>query len=219
MLKLLIFLVYALEAFRPVFREGECPDEDLAVLCDSYCYLDYIECKDTCESAGCERECLSSYTDCYRACPCFELCKNGCVDCPHSVCTCRSPEINNVDYQQCIKEVNQDFNSCFRNCTADETCYNGCTQLLVEDSRKCPCNSGCPLGCPCESGYTCQKYITAMCQSSSSGFVDFSYMMSADGHIQACFEILFFFISQLLSKLYQGKPFLLVPINKYAVSL
>ncbi|CAG5104514.1 Oidioi.mRNA.OKI2018_I69.chr1.g1292.t1.cds [Oikopleura dioica] len=186
MLKILIFFVSAFAAFRPVLREGECPDEDLAILCDSHCYIDYAACKDACEESGCERICLNAYAGCYSRCPCFELCPNGCSDCDNSVCTCRSPEIDNIDHRQCIKEANDHFTSCVGNCQYTErACYDQCYSLLVEESDKCPCNSGCPLGCPCESGYSCQKYITAICQrQSASSYVDFSYMISANGHIQ-----------------------------------
>ena len=149
--------------------------------------------KDSCESAGCERECLSTYTrknellillfyeliGCYDACPCFSDCPLGCTDCSNSICTCVSPQENNSLYKQCIDEVTTEFTGCVKNCTASQTCYDVCYATFTESSEKCPCNAKCELGCPCDDGYKCQPFITALCQYSSNHF---GYVISADGH-------------------------------------
>ncbi|CAG5103778.1 Oidioi.mRNA.OKI2018_I69.chr1.g931.t1.cds [Oikopleura dioica] len=173
-----ILLISSFEAFRPKPR-ADCPDEDLALTCDSYCYKDFVECKDSCLSSGCERECLATYTDCYEVCPCFSKCPLGCADCDNSICSCVSPQENNSLYKQCIDEASTEFTGCVKNCTASPTCYENCFSGFMKESEKCPCNAKCELGCPCDDGYKCQPFITAICQYSSNHF---GYVMSADGH-------------------------------------
>ncbi|CAG5104884.1 Oidioi.mRNA.OKI2018_I69.chr1.g1636.t1.cds [Oikopleura dioica] len=177
-----ILLIPALEALRPTPR-ANCPDEELALKCETYCYKDYVTCKDSCESSGCERECSSTYTRCFHACPCFSDCPLGCVDCANSICTCVSPQENNSLYKQCIDEVTTEFTGCVKSCTASQTCYDGCYATFAESSEKCPCNAKCELGCPCDDGYKCQPFITLICQYRTSyNLKHFGYVISADGH-------------------------------------
>jgi len=54
------------------------------------------------------------------------------------------------------------------------------------ESKQCPCMEGCPLGCPCEGAYDCERYVTAMCHSTSQPSAnDFSYVMSTNGRLQS----------------------------------
>ncbi|CAG5105170.1 Oidioi.mRNA.OKI2018_I69.chr1.g1897.t1.cds [Oikopleura dioica] len=169
---------------RPKIDNGTCPDEETAILCDGFCYVEYLECKENCDTANCERTCLSEYTRCYDSCPCFADCPNGCEGCANSICTCSSPQTNNSFYKQCIKEASQGLNDCIGNCTANETCFEDCFDDFLMVSRKCPCLTECEKGCPCEDGFHCQEYVLGMCQErgTNSNPVNYTYVMSADGY-------------------------------------
>ncbi|CAG5103666.1 Oidioi.mRNA.OKI2018_I69.chr1.g878.t1.cds [Oikopleura dioica] len=184
MRKLLILFCHLAIAFRPKQVNETCPDADLGEICDGHCFSTFLSCKDDCESGSCERECLFDYTDCYSNCPCYQNCENGCVECMNPICSCVSPEKDNAFYQHCIDESQKNFGKCVKACVAQEICYDACYSDFIVSSRKCPCNAGCELGCPCESGYDCQPFIMALCQSSEPPKIDFGYVISADGNFK-----------------------------------
>ena len=146
---------------------------------ESYCDRDYVNCEDACESKSCERGCLVDYIDCFRQCPCEQDCPNGCDGCAHSICTCKNPGLENKHHKQCMTEAMDEQYACLGDCNGDKSCLDACLEKFSEDSDRCPCMSGCELGCPC-SGYDCQPYLTAICQG--SGTFGFSYAISSSGH-------------------------------------
>ena len=135
------------------------------------------------------------FSACYSACPCFDDCPNGCDGCPNSICTCKEPPKNNTFYRQCIDEASDELKTCIVDSPADKASYELCVEDFMVASEKCPCNSGCQTGCPCENGFKCQENIMAMCQmEESSSDVSFTYVISADGLFkETIFKIFKFF--------------------------
>ena len=135
-----------------------------------------------------------SNSACYSSCPCFENCPNGCDGCANSICTCNEPQKDNSFYIQCMDQATDDFKTCIMSSTNDKASYDLCYDQFTMASEKCPCNSGCETGCPCEDGFKCQENIMAMCQMyGSSGGVNFTYVISADGNFQDTITLLQFF--------------------------
>jgi len=126
---------------------------------------------------------LTAYTDCYRQCPCEDDCPDGCLGCAHSVCTCKTGEIENKQQKQCFTEAMDRQNACLENCNFGKNCFDACLVHFLEDSDQCPCMAGCEIGCPC-SGYDCQPYLTAICQNLFSSNFGFSYVISSSGHFK-----------------------------------
>ncbi|CBY11184.1 unnamed protein product [Oikopleura dioica] len=168
------------EAIRPKVAAGTCVDEEIGLKCDAFCYADYIDCKNNCQDSGCERVCLSEYTRCYEDCPCFSNCLDGCLGCPNPICSCSSPQTSNPYFKQCVKEANQNFSNCTEICGPGTKCYDECIDGFRAATNMCPCNDGCPKGCPCDNGFICQPYITAMCDYTD----DYSFIISGDGKYQ-----------------------------------
>ena len=82
-----------------------------------------------------------------------------------------------------MDEATDDLKSCLMESAANEDAYDACYAEFKAASRKCPCNSECNTGCPCEDGFKCQENIMAMCQmSGSSPSVNFTYVISGDGY-------------------------------------
>ena len=51
---------------------------------------------------------------------------------------------------QCNSGVSTDFVSCLSSCAPDNTtCSIECNRHYNEQVNECPCNGGCPNGCPC----------------------------------------------------------------------
>ena len=81
-----------------------------------------------------------------------------------------------------MDEATDDWKSCIMESDADEDAYDECTADFKLASRKCPCNSECSIGCPCEGGFKCQENIMAMCQMTKFGsYANFTYVITADG--------------------------------------
>ena len=83
-----------------------------------------------------------------------------------------------------MDEATDNWKNCIMESDADEDAYDVCTANFKMASRKCPCNSECSTGCPCDGGYECQEFVMAMCQmsGSSTNRVNYTYVISADGH-------------------------------------
>ena len=53
------------------------------------------------------------------------------------------------------------YNACVGSCqTADLLCVAACSRTYQENVQKCPCQSGCPNGCPCDQ-YICPTTTTS----------------------------------------------------------
>ncbi|CAG5104187.1 Oidioi.mRNA.OKI2018_I69.chr1.g1135.t1.cds [Oikopleura dioica] len=177
----LIFLSSCAEAQRAKIIRS-CPDSDLGEKCEEFCWDEYLACVEARSTSACERLCMIPYADCSRTCPCYEDCPDGCENCPNTICSCRSPETDNVYFQQCMKEGSGRFNDCITSCTANTTCLHECSEVFQNESEYCPCMPKCPMGCSCKDGYKCQPYVTALCQNRpSNDITSFNYIISADG--------------------------------------
>ncbi|CAG5100099.1 Oidioi.mRNA.OKI2018_I69.XSR.g16842.t1.cds [Oikopleura dioica] len=157
----------------------ECPDQDLAEICNGQCGQKFVECREACTDSICESECLASFSACIDSCPCYRDCPEGCFDCEHPLCFCKDPEITNPTYKQCIEEAGRELKDCVVNCVANKDCFDLCYGNFTVASERCPCMAECPGGCPCENGYNCQPFILALGEWRDHRI---SYVISSDGH-------------------------------------
>ncbi|CAG5104912.1 Oidioi.mRNA.OKI2018_I69.chr1.g1664.t1.cds [Oikopleura dioica] len=164
-----------------------CPDLDLGTECDASCRFEFIQCRENCADAICENECVATYTACSAGCPCYSNCPDGCENCEHPICYCKSPQIDNPNYQRCVKDARDEFDECVEDCSAAQTCFESCFEFFQNATDKCPCMSACPNGCPCDGqpGYHCEPFITHICQRTTENWSTFpSYVISADGQFK-----------------------------------
>merc|ERR1711935_785802 len=137
----------------------ECRDPELAVECIHYCGDLHDDCLNSCtdETVRCELECSNQLTECLFFCPCQYGCPIDCTDCPSPFCQnieCRDPETNQ-DYLVCKNNVELLYNECVFNCPpGDFDCFGVCSRDYQAQLERCPCESGCPQGCPCPE-YQC----------------------------------------------------------------
>ncbi|CAG5114057.1 Oidioi.mRNA.OKI2018_I69.chr2.g8137.t1.cds [Oikopleura dioica] len=134
-----------------------CPDADLGALCDTDCRGAYIACRQNCNDLTCDNECAIEYVECLSDCPCGVNCPNGCEDCEHPTCQpspCEIPE-ENKDFLRCKNSNEKMLNGCLSNCYSYD-CSEICTQEFLENTKNCPCNPGCPQGCPFCPDYNCE---------------------------------------------------------------
>ena len=61
---------------------------------------------------------------------------------------------NNSDYQNCFSESSNELGKCILSCETNSDCKSECNSLFIDNHEKCPCQSGCPSGCPCQD-YSC----------------------------------------------------------------
>ena len=85
----------------------------------------------------------------------------GCFTCLNAICfpeECDSDDIN-VNYKKCLEDLQDVYGECTLDCYAtqpfDPDCILDCSNSFVGDHDNCPCQTGCPKGCPCEN-YDCQ---------------------------------------------------------------
>ncbi|CBY33940.1 unnamed protein product [Oikopleura dioica] len=72
-----------------------CNDPEINDDCLTLCRLEYVTCRQNCDSTFCESACSAVYSDCNRSCPCGADCPAGCVDCPeHPFC---EHEVENIN--------------------------------------------------------------------------------------------------------------------------
>lgn len=109
------------------------------------------------------------------------------MGCPNPICSCSSPQTSNPYFKQCVKEANQNFSNCTEICGPGTKCYDECIDGFRAATNMCPCNDGCPKGCPCDNGFICQPYITAMCDYTD----DYSFIISGDGKYQDRHDFLY----------------------------
>ena len=146
--------------------QGYFRDVDLANSCAQECEAISAECKDQCnDEPNCLLKCNQAQSDCTVFCPCFEKCPQGCSGCPTGLCQCQEPN-NNTDFIHCkerssllflqrlfgenldysIKQINTIiYDKCISCPPADFECARDYKQGI----DGCPCQSGCPNGCPC----------------------------------------------------------------------
>ena len=136
----------------PGFRDT-CVSAEIGVTC-------IVDCKDVaaaCEAAcsgnnDCIIGCNQELTSCLVSCPCMDDCPDGCNDCGHPLCSCQDPD-SNPDYVACLEEMDIAFTNCVLACNHNQECYADCNRDYVDNVEKCPCNSKCENGCPCEEYY------------------------------------------------------------------
>ena len=88
----------------------------------------------------------------------------GCFTCLNQICfpeACDSDEIN-INYKKCLDDLQAVYGQCTLDCyppvgAPDDiaTCVVGCSDAFIDDHNNCPCQAGCPEGCPCDD-YDCQ---------------------------------------------------------------
>ena len=84
---------------------------------------------------------------------------DGCFECESSFCSCSMKE-DNEDYNECMEILSGDYVECVSSCEpGDLDCFVECNRKLAEKEKNCPCNEGCPAGCPC-SNYQCSGQTT-----------------------------------------------------------
>ena len=110
------------------------------------------------------------------ACPCMKDCPNGCdgycmdIRVRHQLnfclrlklaelqldplCVCGVPE-ENPDFIKCFEDVTSLFEECFLGCQ-NQDCLLGCKSIYESNLNQCPCQPGCPDGCPCPR-YNCPE--------------------------------------------------------------
>ena len=64
---------------------------------------------------------------------------------------CDNPETNE-DFIQCKKDLERDYATCLVVCGEEDlSCRAGCLRFYTNEFNDCPCQPGCPKGCPCPS--------------------------------------------------------------------
>ena len=61
--------------------------------------------------------------------------------------------------RQCEEEAGDILTDCYTECHEDEYCITQCVRDYDYNTYHCPCNGGCPDGCPCPV-YDCPGYTT-----------------------------------------------------------
>ena len=128
-----------------------CTDIDLGEVCSTSCEDILLTCLDNCDwgDVSCERVCVRDGFDCIDGCPCHADCILGCQDCTADICNaCAVPEEND-DHVKCFAELEQELFKCIQNCGGNSSCVTLCSVQYSQDILNCPCEEGCPDGCPC----------------------------------------------------------------------
>ncbi|CBY14807.1 unnamed protein product [Oikopleura dioica] len=134
--------VFALFCEGALQKEPTCNDPEINDDCLTVCRLDYVTCRQNCDSTSCESACLAVYSDCNSSCPCGADCPAGCVDCPeHPFCEdeCEDAQINNEKYQACLNEAVFELDFCLKTCPPEIGCHNSCYENYTQMLFLCPC--------------------------------------------------------------------------------
>ena len=129
-------------------------------MCSNDCYKELVPCRIDCETnLDCLIGCDYALSDCLSICPCHTNCSDGCTECldsPYCVCARDQP---NPDKEKCVDEFDQIYLMCVADCNRELACISQCIRDYDENVYNCPCNNGCPLGCPC-TDYRCPTSTT-----------------------------------------------------------
>ena len=98
-------------------------------------------------------DCDENLARCIFSCPCHGNCEQGCDECDSSYCKCHT-DGDSQDKKECLDKLDLLYVTCIINCDYDEVCVSNCVREHNQDVSKCPCNEGCPSGCPCPD-YEC----------------------------------------------------------------
>ena len=79
---------------------------------------------------------------------------------------------------ECLDKLDQVYISCLVNCEHEEACVSKCAREYNEGVSDCPCNEGCPQGCPCPN-YECSTDITTTQTSKTTTAPDYSGLILA----------------------------------------
>ena len=156
--------------------------------CIEYCLTNRYLCTKNCyNDASCLFQCNSQFDQCYNSCPCLADCPQGCSACTSTFCACTDFE-NSEDYLQCEEGIinknfknihelnltilkayfNRIYNICILSCSnGDFMCIGACSREYEANMATCPCQSGCPNGCPCPE-YTCPAPTTGRTTTSAT---------------------------------------------------
>jgi len=140
-----------------------CPDYEFGTRCVSICDDEKSKCRDGCDESDsvCAFECSLEMDQCIQSCPCFSECLDGCSDCANSMCVCAHPN-DNPDYVHCVALVDSVYVECLLSCQAgDVHCVSICGQNYSRMLHECPCQDGCPNGCPCDA-YECPSKMLVL---------------------------------------------------------
>ena len=151
----------------------------MTIECTTYCLDVENDCREACDAnSTCINECDESLISCLTHCPCRSECPNGCNGCSGVFCQCQNAD-SNEEYLECevifficfiqlgylmffVKaHFDHLYNVCVVSCpTGDFTCNANCFREYTSNLEFCPCQSGCPNGCPCNV-YQCPETTTA----------------------------------------------------------
>ena len=106
----------------------------------------------------CLSECDANMVECISGCPCQAQCPGGCDECNSAFCKCQSDEPSN-DQIECEEQASIELGDCILSCNGGQQCISTCLRAYDLQLFNCPCNEGCPNGCPCES-YECPVTTT-----------------------------------------------------------
>ena len=136
-----------------------CVDYEIGTKCVDLCDTTKSECYFDCEGdVRCEYDCAVALDQCIQKCPCFSECEAGCDGCANEICTCAYPE-DNPNHTTCVDAVETAYMGCLQSCTAgDVHCLSVCGVNFNNNLHECPCNDGCPEGCPCPV-YECGAFL------------------------------------------------------------
>ncbi|CAG5077986.1 Oidioi.mRNA.OKI2018_I69.PAR.g8862.t1.cds [Oikopleura dioica] len=158
---------FLLLLFLSAFISAQCPDLVLKERCEQMCNQELFDCLSNCESTAksdCHYICMGDASRCGAACPCNNDCLNGCEGCANPVCSCKNPR-ENSEYNFCMKKALDEERNCISSC-ANEDCIEECYVIRKGAISKCPCNSYCQVGCPCEQ-FNCQEYAILLQESAA----------------------------------------------------
>ena len=65
---------------------------------------------------------------------------------------------DSVDEELCKDDFERELLACLATCDDEPICVAQCNRELADNIDKCPCQQGCPDGCPCPD-YYCHEFV------------------------------------------------------------